>query len=183
MYEPRVTSILKAADLINFDMVPQDIMKRAQDFGSAVHKVTELDDLGTLDIDTVSEPILPYLAGWRKFCKDYRLIFTEDEIEQRLTSDKMKFSGMPDRISKKIGLLVDIKSSSSMLPAVAIQCAGYSILSEENGTKIKKRLGVQLKSNGLYAIKEYKNSSDKTVFLSCLNVYRWKKEYNLLDKK
>jgi len=40
--------------------------------------------------------------------------------------------------------------------------------------KIKRRLCVQL-LDGTYKMEEYKEKSDRTVFLSCLNLYNWGK--------
>ena len=182
MDKPRTTNILKAAGLIDFSMVRQDIMKRACAFGNAVHKATELDDLGTLDTTTVDPPVVPYLEGWRKFKKDYNLHFEPHEIEHRLISKKYGFNGTPDRWFTPKGILIDIKSSTSMMPATAIQTMSYQMLIEENfKIKIKKRLGVQLTEKG-YKISPYKDSTDKAVFLACLHVFNWKKRYNLLDK-
>ena len=181
MNKPRVTNILKAGGLINFDMVPKDILDRACAFGSAVHLATQLDDLGTLDINSVDSSIMGYLESWRKFCKDYDLSFTKDEIEHRYTS-KRGFTGMPDRISKAKGLLLDIKTGSGVYHSVDIQTAAYQILAEENGIKIKKRMCVQLMENR-YKIYPLTETSDKSVFLSCLNIYNFKKRHNMLDKR
>ena len=182
MNEPRVTTILKESNLLDFSMVRQDIMARAQNFGHVVHKITELWDLGTLNIDSVDPAAVLCFEGWKKFRKDFGLSFKPEEIEHRLTS-KLGFSGTPDRWHTEKGILVDIKSSSSMLPAVAIQTAAYQILIEENtGIKIKKRIGVQLTEKG-YKIEPYDDRADRAVFLSCLNVYRWKQRHNMLDKR
>ena len=180
MDKPRVTSILKESNLIDFSMVRQDIMERAQVFGNACHKATELQDLGTLNTDSLDPAIIPHFNGWKQFIKDYNLTFTPDEIEHRLISKKYGFGGTPDRWHTERGLLVDIKSSTSMLPATAIQTAAYQILIEENtGIRIKQRLGVQLTEKG-YKIKVYNDRADKAVFLNCLNIYRWKQRKGLL---
>ena len=179
MDKPRVTNILKTAGLINFDMVPKDILERACAFGSAVHLATQLDDLGTLDIDTVDSSIMGYLESWRKFCKDYDLSFTKDEIEHRLES-KYGFNGTPDRWHTQKGILVDLKSSVAMYPSTEIQTMAYSMLVEENyKIKIKQRLGVQL-TEKCYKVIPYTDKSDRAVFLSCLNIFNWKKMRGLL---
>lgn len=186
MDKPRTTNILKAAGLIDFSMVRQDIMERACAFGSAVHKATELDDLHTLNIDTVSEPILPYLEGWRQFKKDYNLTFSPSEIEHRMVSKKYGFNGTPDRWHTQKGILVDIKSSTVMYQSTSIQTMAYQMLVEENfGIKITKRLGVQLlgiatPGGKFYRIEPYTEKSDKAVFLSCLNIFNWKKRKGTL---
>lgn len=175
---PRVTQVLREVGLIDFSNVRQDVMERAQLFGTAVHKATELDDLGTLNMEILSKPLLPYLEAWRKFRKDYNLKFVRDEIEQHLVSTKWNFQGTPDRIARADNILVDIKTSAAVYPSVAIQCAAYAILAEENGTKIKKRFCIQLKE-GTYSVTPYNDISDKTIFLSALNIYNWRKKHNL----
>jgi len=177
MNEPRVTSILQAAGLLDFSMVRKDIMERAQVFGTAAHLAAQLDDLHTLDIDSVDSSIMGYLESWRKFCKDYGLTFTPEEIEQRLVSKRYGFAGSPDRWHTEKGLLVDIKTSTVMSAATKLQTAAYQILIEENmGIKIKERLGVQLTENGYKIAPPYNDKSDKPAFLSFLYGYNWKKK-------
>ena len=183
MNEPRVTGIMQAEGLIDFSMVRQDIMERAQSFGKGVHAVTEFWDKNILDMKSVAESLIPYLSGWKNFLKDYNLTFTPEEIEQRLVSIKYGFTGAPDRWHTEKGLLIDIKSTTTMYPATAIQTMAYQMLIEENlKIKIKKRIGVQLtgQPGKGYKIAHYNDTSDKSVFLSCLNVYRWKKRKGLL---
>ena len=183
MNEPRVTGIMQAEGLIDFSMVRQDIMERAQVFGQAAHKACELWDLGTLDINSLDPAIVPYLEGWKNFLKDYDLTFTPEEIEHRLISKRYGFTGAPDRWHTEKGWLIDIKSTTAMYPATAIQTMAYQMLIEENlKIKIKKRIGVQLTGQpGLgYKIAPYKKKTDKSIFLSCLNVYRWKQTEGLI---
>jgi len=178
---PHVTQIVQAAGLSNYSGVPENIMEAARNRGDVGHKTCELYDLENLDMNSVDERISPYLQAYIKFLKDFDLKFTKDEIEKQLVS-KMGFVGTPDRISKAKGLAIDIKLTHSLLPVLAIQLAGYQILAEESGIRIKKRVGVQLKGDATYLIQEYKSLSDKNIFLSCLNIYNWKKEHRLLDK-
>ena len=185
---PRVTQILQVAGLVNFDMVKEDVLRRACAFGSAVHKACELWDSKILNIvefvnNPKTKPLVPYLESWKQFLKDYDLSFEPEEIENRLISEKYGFGGMPDRWHRKKGILPDIKTSTQMYPSTAIQTMAYQMLVEENyKIKIKKRLGVQLTEKG-YKISPYTDSSDKAVFLACLHVFNWKKRYNLLDKR
>ena len=37
----------------------------------AVHKACELDDIAQLDTDVLDPALLPYLIGWRNFCRDH----------------------------------------------------------------------------------------------------------------
>ncbi len=179
---PRVTEILKEAGLIDMSMVNADILERACLFGSAVHKACELKDTMKLDYESLDKALLPYLAAWVKFKEDYIVDFVGDQIEEQLISEKWKFRGTPDRwclIGKSL-TVIDIKTSTAILPSTAIQTAAYSILVEEHtGKEVKQRWCVKLEE-GKYKIEPYRNSQDKTVFLSALNLWHYKKEKGLL---
>ena len=163
----------------DFSKINPQLLEDCQHFGTAVHLATQLDDLGTLDVAELSEPLFPYLEAWRKFRKDYNLKFMRDEIEVSLISHKWGFRGILDRISREKNILIDIKSGATVTPAVSIQCAAYAILAEENGMKIKKCFCVQLKE-GKYSVIPYTDISDQSIFLSALNCYRFKQKHNLL---
>lgn len=184
---PSVTKILVAAGLIDMSCVPKDILERALQFGSAVHKAVELNDLGTLDRDKLSPPLLPYLEGWQKFLKDYNIVIEPSELEKQFTSVKYGFTGKPDRwpIIKGKRTIVEIKSSTIMIPATEIQSAGYQILLEEAGIKIQQCWGLQLlgevpEGKLPYCIEPYKDNSDKATFLNCLGLYNFKKRKGIL---
>lgn len=92
---PGVTSILKGAGLIDFSMVPTDILERAFKFGTAVHLATELDDRDNLDIVSLDAPLLPYILAWRKFKQDMGCKILS--IEERVYSAKYRYCGTLDR--------------------------------------------------------------------------------------
>ena len=179
---PSVTDILKGVGISDFSRVPIDILEAGQHFGIAVHKACELWDTKTLDVDVLSEPLIPRLEAWKKFIKDYSVVILLGEIEKRFISKKYGFIGKPDRWPKiqDKRTLIDIKSSTSMYPSTEIQTAGYEILLLENDIKVDRRWGVQLKENGTYNIEPYIETSDKSVFLAALSLYNWKKINGLL---
>jgi hypothetical protein len=173
---PCVTRILQEGNFVDFSNIRESTLEASRKFGQAVHKATEYFDLGTLDIDILDPNLLPYLEGWKKFIKDYGLSFGSQEIEQHLYSKIWHFAGTPDRFHE--GLLIDLKSGL-MYPSAELQTAGYQVLVEENIGKIKQRLGVQLVP-GDYKVSEYKNISDRSVFLGAVSGYQWKKNHNCL---
>ena len=78
-------------------------------------------------------------------------------------------------------ILVDLKSSTTILPATKLQTAAYQMAFEEQtGLKISQRWNVQLCSNGNYKIHKYKNRTDGRIFLGAVQGYHFKKENNLL---
>lgn len=176
---PSVTQVLKECGFIDLSKVPQYVMEASWKFGTAVHKACELWDRGNLNVDTLSTPLIPYLEAWKKFKADYK-INEFLAIEEKMVSVVWKFAGTPDRLwqpNQKFIDILDIKTSDEMYPSIAIQEAGYGILTEEtHKLKIRNRWAIQLKNDTTYKVEQFKNLSDKTIFLSALNVCRWKKE-------
>jgi hypothetical protein len=92
-----------------------------------------------------------------------------DAIEQPLWHPVYGFAGTPDRI--KENTIWDIKTGTTVYPSSAIQLAGYSILAD---IPTARRLVVQLKPDGKYQVHEFKERTDRQVFLSCLTAYQWR---------
>jgi hypothetical protein len=61
-----------------------------------------------------------------------------------------------------------------------IQLGAYSLLFEERfKKKIKKACGIQLKDDGNFSMKWYKDVTRiQRIFLACLTVTNWAKEHN-----
>lgn len=178
--KPSVTQIISECGLTDFSCVPPEIMRKAQNFGTAVHTLTEYEDKGTLDYESISNPLIPYLEAWQKFKKEHKFEYTE--IEKKFYCEKFGFCGTIDRIGRTATkrIILDIKTSTSMSPTTALQLAGYAL--GINETNIA-RWGVQLKADGNYSIFVYDTSTDVPMFLSVLNVWKWKKQNNLLKRK
>ena len=76
---PSVTQLL--APLVDYSKVPKDVLERAQQLGTAVHRMTELFDNDDLDEDSLSDELRPYLAGWIKFRAECQ--FEPERISER----------------------------------------------------------------------------------------------------
>ena len=175
---PSVTRVLKP--LSDFDRIDKDILKRAQDFGTAVHKTCELYDLDDLDEGNLDPALAPYLEGWKSFRRECS--FLPMHIEERVYSEKHMFAGTLDRIGVMRGAdaLVDIKSGTSLYPSVGPQLAGYEIAARALGLIGKKpivRYAVQLMKNGRYKLESYTSQSDSTVFLACLTLHQFRSQH------
>lgn len=178
---PSVTTVLKSAGLVDFSMVPAQALEAACERGTFVHELTTLDDLGELDEESVDPELAPYLAGWRKFRKDFpaELLL----VEKPLGNAVYGYAGTPDRCLgfATENVLVDIKTGPHS-PAHGVQLAAYEKLSEER-LKIKfgKLLVVGLTDKGDYSIKDHTptRKMDWAAFLGALNVHRWKQNNKL----
>lgn len=179
--KPSVTQILQEAGLIDFSAVPKEVLERASNFGTAVHKTTELFDKNILDFSYVSNPIIPYLKAWQDFLEIYKIKILA--IEKQFYCAKYDYCGTIDRIvyseTLKKEILIDIKTTSSISPTVNLQTAGYAIgIDKPNIT----RMAVQLKENHFRAVL-CDSATDTAYFLSALNVWKWKKLHKLIKKE
>ena len=173
---PSVTTIIKPLE--NFVYVDPDILRRAADFGKAVHTACELHDLNDLDEATLDPSLVPYLDACKRFLVDTGA--RNVRIEQRMANENMRFAGTIDReceISRKM-VLVDIKSVAVLTPPIGVQLAAYKNLLEEGGARyIDECAAVQLRGDGIYKYKAYKDPHDWPTFVSLLTIHNWRKKH------
>lgn len=165
---PSVTSIL--SPLTDFSRVPPHVLQAAADFGKAVHRACELDDLGELDETTLDDALLPYLQAWRKFSAEHDVQW--EQIERPVYHATMRYAGTPDRFGKVNGrpAVVDIKSTAQLYPSVGPQLAAYANALQN---PYADRIAVQLKADGTYVAKPYKDPTDWPVFASLMTLRNW----------
>lgn len=163
---PSVTGILAAAGIIETEWFSDYARIR----GLAVHKAIELLERGTLDPDSISDGVAPYLESWKNFKKDtdYQCRGTELKIYHK----RYRYAGTIDQIGEVFyaTCLLDIKTGVEQ-HWWALQTAAYNEIA-----KCKHRFSLQLKSDGKYRLIEHTNKRDFQVFLACLTVAGWKKQ-------
>lgn len=171
---PGVTTILKP--LTNFDMVPPHVLQAASEFGTAVHKACELDDLGELDEEQLDPALRPYLSAWRKFSEEHSVKWVH--IEKQVHNKTLGYAGTLDRYGHVDGMstLLDIKSSIELYQSVGPQLAAYD---KALGEPVIHRIAVQLKADGTYVAKTYTDPSDWPVFCSLLTLRNWCARYSI----
>lgn len=166
---PGVTSVL--APLTNYDSVPAHVLEAAANFGKAVHRACELDDLGDLNESTLDPALLPYLDAWREFCLGHSVQW--EQIEAPVHHQALRYAGTPDRIGTLRGLraVVDIKTTAELYPSVGPQLAAYREAAAMPTYAL--RVAVQLKADGTYTKKTYTDPNDWPVFCSLLTLRTW----------
>lgn len=172
---PGVTGTLSI--LGGYEGIPKHILDAASERGTAVHKVTELSDQGTLDYSELDDELLGYLMGWHKFLDDKKpeLITVEGMIHH----PTLLYAGTFDRELILDGHLsiLDIKSSFKLMPSTAPQTAAYAEAvnahRKNKSDHAKRRYGLRLTKDGDYELKRYSDGTDFNIFISCLNVHRW----------
>jgi hypothetical protein len=178
---PSVTKILNDLGLTDYSMIKDVVLAAAANFGTEVHRVCSLYDMGELDWSEYrpeDRPHLePYLDGWKKFLGDLQPKFLA--IELPLISKAWAFAGTPDRVYTVTGnVIADIKTGAPV-PATDLQTAGYQILVEENlGMKIRGRITVKLEP-GTYKLIQHKDPQDIITFKGAVNLWHWKQKRGL----
>lgn len=174
---PSVTTILKP--LSDFSAIPAGVLAAASAFGTAVHKATELHDLGTLDFSLLDPALEPYLEAWVNFSRDYEVQWSE--IEHVVYSPTMRYAGTLDRrgLVRDRMTTLDIKSSAALYPSVGPQLAAYKSAYGIEAS-LDERMAVQLKKDGTYLAKTYTNRMDWPLFASLMTTRNWCAEHSVI---
>ena len=192
-----VTQLLEIEGLSDWSSIPAQQLEYAKALGNAVHRGSELYELGKLDESTVDEIVRKRLDQWLRFlefAKSKGWVNGEKLVEPRLLSH-LGFAGAPDRVYYNAGFVFipDIKTGVKT-SAAPIQTAAYEILARDyfagkwpNGflsgeaRPVKKvvRMAVYLKDDS-FEIVEHKDGCDAAIFRSALNLYNFKKKEGLL---
>lgn len=172
---PSVTQIL--APLNDLSFIKPDALQYKRDLGTAVHKATELHDLGELDEDSVADVVRPYLDAWIRLRRETKLEILG--MEKRVYHPAHRYCGTYDRLVKFDGrrCMWDLKTGA-MYPSYGPQTAAYKNAEEkESGKRIEGRHTIELRDDGTYRIHEMKDPDDWAVFLSCLTLYNFRNKH------
>jgi len=176
---PGVTSLLSS--LSNFDFLSPEDLEAAQDRGTYVHALTELNDIDDLDEEHESKgEHWPRLLAWRKFCEDHGANW--EGIEEIGYSERFGFAGTLDRrgrLERFTGdakWVIDVKSSASKSKVWGLQLAAYrQILIERDMTwPLARRGTVRLLADGTYRFDELMNPRDWDAFAALITLNNWK---------
>jgi hypothetical protein len=169
----RIESVTQILQRENFIKESEHIDAYYLDKGTAIHKMTELDDLGLLDESSLHVPgaldLTGYLESWRKYKQQYGATYTREEVEVRGYDPIYMYATTIDRVD------CEIKSGG---PA---KWHKYQIAAEWNVAKIMKlraapTRNVYLREDGSmpqvkeYTIAELRNNL--ATFLCILHVLR-----------
>ena len=168
---PSVTQVLKP--LQDFSTIPEDILERSANFGTAVHLATTLWDQNDLDMDSLDPAIVPYLEAWKRFCDETKITF--EAIESQVVSEKYRYAGTLDRIGflNEKATVIDIKTGV-VNPTIGVQLAGYLVAwNETHVLKVTKRASVALLKDGRYKVDWWEDKADWACFLALLQITNW----------
>lgn len=156
-------------------------VKKAGEFGSHVHELTELDDHGVLDVENLDPNLRGILDAWRKFREEQGIEIVEAETK---VASRLGYAGTLDRIATEQAtgheklVLLEIKSREHNVWRDCLQTAAYKFAYEEmTGRKIAKRIVVSLFQDGTYKSTENKGRRDLDIFRSALAINQWRENH------
>jgi hypothetical protein len=147
------------------------------DFGTDVHRATELEDRRDLDELTVDACYVPYLDQWRRF-KDALKIEIMG-IERIVRSESLAYAGTLDRIIKLNGRagILDIKTGRSY-PWHRLQLTAYAMTDDCASLGDPALWTLYLDGgDGLPKLVEHEPARDEWISALCL--WRWLKKHRL----
>lgn len=180
---PSVTQILKIAGLIDYSMIPADVLQVAAARGTAVHKACELYDQEDLDESSLTDEIRAYLDSYKLWLQHTG--FQPALIESRVWHPQYQYAGTLDRTGVfPDGRLavVDFKTGIK-LPGHEIQLAAYAMTQVAAWKMDRITLYLQYDGSLPKADHHYSDTLDEhfSVFLSALTTTNWKLSKGLIQ--
>ena len=129
---PSITQLIKP--LSPYDGIPKHILDNAANFGTAIHKLIELEETCTLaedDLDDADGVLRRVLTTYRKWREHVHPEHTP-ACEIPMVHPKLGFAGTPDLIFDGIGI-VELKTRDVDMLRDPIQTAGQELLWLANG--------------------------------------------------
>jgi hypothetical protein len=149
----------------------------AAEFGSEIHDLTAMDDMGILPEGSIPDHAMNMMAAWAKFRAKEG--FEVEEIELRVYSATHRFAGTLDRRGRRKGrpCILDIKTGDVNLIRVGPQTAAYDLADREwsgIGGRPRDRFAVKLLPNRDYLLIPCTDKRDQDVFLFGLQIWNWR---------
>jgi hypothetical protein len=180
---PAVSDLLRPLTDTYYANTPAAAMEFACIRGTYVHRACELDDNNDLDDANLDPGIAGYVAAWRNF-KAREGPFAVIVNERPMYHASLRYAGTPDRVLLNTAtghtVLIDIKSTVEINPAVHVQLAGYELLLKANGIAIDHRLAVQLRDDGTYQCHPTRREDfllNTATFHALLTLHNWRRQY------
>lgn len=175
---PSVTQALKVLEC--FEGIPPDVLEAARIRGQHVHAACDLIDRDQLDWQSLDPALLPYMEGYRNWLTDSDVTITASEL--RVANTINGYAGTLDRLAalKNAEALIDVKATAVLPVTVGPQTAAYAnAYAVESGRKAPRRYCLHLSPAHRrgYKFTALTDPSDWSVFLSCLNVWKFRNKH------
>lgn len=170
---PSVTEVL--ALITDFSKVNPAVLEAAREFGEHVHQAINFYNRGALDQEALDPELLPYVLGWQKFLEESGAVVIASE--QPVAHPTLGYAGTPDLVlswGKRV-VIPDIKATATVPATVGPQTAAYAqAYAATYSCRPPQRYCIHLTPNQ-YRSHVRVESSDWSIFLSCLNIFQWRK--------
>ena len=153
---PSVTQIMRPLSDANYNGIPEDVLQKAADRGTAVHQAIDIFlNYGCEDIDPAYRGYLDAFLKWKDSVAP-----DVCATEQPIYHPTMLYCGTADCVCKIGGkmVLIDYKTTSVIHEKlVSVQLQAYESALKANGVTIDEKRILQLKDSGY---KEYVYPAD-----------------------
>jgi len=167
---PHVTDILRDAGLVDV----QWFSDHARERGTALHRATELYDLGDLDPESIDPEIAEPFARYVRFVEEVKPEILGVELEVEVPGS---YCGKLDKLVRINGRegIIDQKGQPS--PADPIQLAGYA----STFSRPLARWNLYLRVSGSYRLVEHtERRKHDAIWRAALTVAAWRREHGLI---
>lgn len=179
------TTALKVISDADYRFVDPELMAVKARFGTAVHRVIDLDCLGQLDLARLDDDLVPYWLAWRDFltASGFQVRLSEGPVCSR----KWRCAGKLDLFGMLNGVpaVIDAKCVVTVMPATGPQTAAYEAMLRESRPDLLpagapcRRYALQLRPGAdggaaTWRLVPFTNPADLRVFLSCLSITEWR---------
>lgn len=171
-----VTAALKAAGLVNDDWFTEEATLR----GTYVHEACAMVDDDTLEMSSLDQRVIPYVAAYDCFLRDMKPEWAY--VEHRVCDANRGYAGTLDRLGFLQGkwALVDLKSGGHQAWH-GPQTAAYARL-VPHATGIKPtRFGLYLRADGTYRLEPFTDRNDESVFFAALQIAQFRRLHGYSD--
>lgn len=165
---PSVTQIIEP--LYDFSGVHRDVMRRAREYGNAVHLTVKFFLNGTLDETDMDPVLVPPLDAFREWQHKEGLDFSGSKIEVPQYHHKLFYAGTPDLDDPD--LLVDLKTRKYSHKTDPLQLAAY----DHFGSGKRPRFILELKQDGTYVYTQV--NRNKAMSLEAWSRFRFLLDHN-----
>lgn len=168
---PSVSEIIRP--LQDFSNVPADVLAAACEFGTNVHAACDLYNRDQLDWSSLDAPLVPYVKAWAQFLEDSGAVVIASEC--RVYHDQLGYAGTADVVLAwgKRTAVPDLKATAVVPRTVGVQTAAYAkAYARKHGVAEPERYCIHL-MDGRYSSHKRTDPSDWSMFLSCLNVWKF----------
>lgn len=179
-----VTQAIKIAGLIDYSMVPFDVLDRAAIRGRLVHQACSILDQG-FDLSEYELPpvVEPYVEAYKLFCSEMDFCPDPNWVERPMIVELFghRVGMTPDAVGllQGVPIVLERKATSAAHPSWSIQTAGYASGLQAAGHQIRQRVAVQMFKTGKYKPFFYEDQSDFQTFADAYRVAAWKVKHNL----